>query len=224
VDIDTVLELNRLAEQLSSCLTEGDLDRAVTHSMARKVAELSDRLLDVSGGKLLKIITTTIEPDSWDAGGGYGSILEYQGALIVSQTQDVHQQLQQLLDDLRKVTKANRGPATARPQLRRAASPRRRGSSNSRARGAPDDPFGVSSRGIGDLRRAGRDAAAEDDLFNQPADVEEPGPARRDGPMGVAPRGDARGGPKSDDVDTSVDDLFEAPPDDKAKKPQGDDG
>ena len=93
--------------------------------MARRVAELSDRLLDVSGGKLLKIITTTIEPDSWDAVGGAGSIVEYQGALIVSQTQDVHRQLQQLLDDLRKVAKAKRGPATARPQLRRAANARR---------------------------------------------------------------------------------------------------
>jgi hypothetical protein len=218
------LELNRLAEQLCSSLSKGGLNLIGASSMARKVAELSDRLLDVSGGKLLKIVTTTIEPDSWDCSGGPGSILEYQGALIVSQTQDVHRQLQQLLDDLRKVAKANRGPAAARPQLRRAASPRRRGSIDLPGRGAPGGPFGGPPRGIGVPRRAGRDAAAEDDLFNEPADVEEPGPAGRDGPIGVAPRGDARGGPKPDEVDTPVDDLFKASPDEEPEKPQGDDG
>jgi hypothetical protein len=192
VDIDALLELNRLAEQLSSSLSRGDKDRAVTYSMARRVAELSDRLLDVSGGKLLKIITATVEPDSWDCHGGPGSILEYQGALIVSQTQDAHRQLQQLLDDLRKVAKANRGPATARPQLRRAANARRRGAIDFGGRGASGDPFGGAPGGIGGPLRVPRGAADEDDLFN--------------------------------DVDTPVDDLFEAPPDDKAKKPQDDGG
>jgi hypothetical protein len=83
---------------------------------------LTTRVYDVSGlaavqdprGKrwqdfesLIRAITGTIDPESWEDVGGPGSMneLEYQGAsvLIVRQTLDVHGQVRRLLDDLAKV-------------------------------------------------------------------------------------------------------------------------
>ena len=54
---------------------------------------------------LIELITTTIAPDSWDEVGGPGAIQEFEGnlSLVVSQTQDVHDQIADLLDQLRRL-------------------------------------------------------------------------------------------------------------------------
>ena len=49
---------------------------------------------------LIQIITTTIEPDSWDEVGGPGTIAEYKGLLAVSQTGDIHHEIERLLNML----------------------------------------------------------------------------------------------------------------------------
>ena len=54
---------------------------------------------------LIDAITTTIDPQAWDEVGGPGSVtaLDNAGALIISQTRDVHKQIESLLIALRRV-------------------------------------------------------------------------------------------------------------------------
>ena len=66
--------------------------------------ETHDSLIDYDS--LLELITTTVEPTTWDEVGGQGSIKEFSlpqrmPALIVCQTYHVHHQLAALLDKLR---------------------------------------------------------------------------------------------------------------------------
>jgi hypothetical protein len=53
---------------------------------------------------LIDVITTTVEPESWSDVGGPGSIKEFEksAAIIVSQTRNVHRQIERLLATLRK--------------------------------------------------------------------------------------------------------------------------
>ena len=54
---------------------------------------------------LIDLITTTIAPQSWDTVGGPGSVEGFPTnlSLVVSQTQDVHEQIADLLDQLRRL-------------------------------------------------------------------------------------------------------------------------
>jgi type II secretory pathway component GspD/PulD (secretin) len=54
---------------------------------------------------LIDLITSTVEPTTWDQVGGPGSIAPLRGMLIFSQTQHVHEQATALLADLRRVRK-----------------------------------------------------------------------------------------------------------------------
>ena len=51
---------------------------------------------------LIEVITSVIEPDSWDENGGPGSLSAMGALLCVRQTEPVHTQIQQLLDDIRR--------------------------------------------------------------------------------------------------------------------------
>jgi general secretion pathway protein D len=55
--------------------------------------------------QLIELITSTISPSTWDEVGGPGAIQEFRGnfSLVVSQTQDVHDQIVDLLDQLRRL-------------------------------------------------------------------------------------------------------------------------
>jgi len=52
-----------------------------------------------------ELITTTVNPPSWDAAGGSGSIREFENnlTLVISQTQDVHEEIVDLLEQLRRL-------------------------------------------------------------------------------------------------------------------------
>lgn len=54
---------------------------------------------------LIELITTTIQPTSWDEVGGPGSIAPFETnlSLVVSQTQEVHEEIADLLDQLRRM-------------------------------------------------------------------------------------------------------------------------
>ncbi len=54
---------------------------------------------------LIDLITSTIAPQSWDSAGGAGSIAPFQTnlTLVVSQTQEVHEQIADLLNQLRRL-------------------------------------------------------------------------------------------------------------------------
>ncbi|MFN0020169.1 MAG: hypothetical protein ACKVP0_18060 [Pirellulaceae bacterium] len=49
---------------------------------------------------LMKTITVTVVPDSWDEVGGPGSLADFKGLLTISQTQEVHEQIEKLLNML----------------------------------------------------------------------------------------------------------------------------
>ena len=54
---------------------------------------------------LIDLIVQTIQPDSWDANGGPGSITRFQNnlSLVISQKQDVHEEIGDLLAQLRRL-------------------------------------------------------------------------------------------------------------------------
>lgn len=53
---------------------------------------------------LIDLITTTVKPQTWDEVGGPGSITQFSNnlSLVISQTQDVHEEIVDLLEQLRK--------------------------------------------------------------------------------------------------------------------------
>ncbi|MGD9722219.1 MAG: hypothetical protein AB7O59_11750 [Pirellulales bacterium] len=53
---------------------------------------------------LIELITTTVKPQTWDEVGGPGSVSEFSNnlSLVISQTQDVHEEIVDLLEQLRK--------------------------------------------------------------------------------------------------------------------------
>jgi general secretion pathway protein D len=54
---------------------------------------------------LIDLIVQTIQPESWDANGGPGTITRFQNnlSLVISQKQDVHEEIAQLLSQLRRL-------------------------------------------------------------------------------------------------------------------------
>ena len=54
---------------------------------------------------LIELITTTVSPESWDEVGGPGSISGFETnlSLVVSQTQEVHEEIAELLEQLRRL-------------------------------------------------------------------------------------------------------------------------
>lgn len=74
------------------------LDLVTQRTRSRKDGAVGDYDL------LMAVILSTVAPDSWDDVGGPGAIdvLENAGALVVSQTREVHEQIDGLLAALRK--------------------------------------------------------------------------------------------------------------------------
>jgi general secretion pathway protein D len=66
------------------------------------VASLPVSEHDVRSIRLVDVVTSAVKPDSWDDVGGPGSISEYNGLIVVSQTTEVHKQVERLFDMLRE--------------------------------------------------------------------------------------------------------------------------
>ena len=67
---------------------------------------------------LIEIITSTIKPTTWDGVGGPGAIkgnaLGTAKVLVVSQTRDVHEEIADLLKNIREIAKKNPNAGTPR--------------------------------------------------------------------------------------------------------------
>jgi hypothetical protein len=59
-------------------------------------------LHDVRAEQLMDIILTNVDPQTWDDVGGPGSISEYNGLVVVTQTAQVHKKVERVLDMLRE--------------------------------------------------------------------------------------------------------------------------
>jgi hypothetical protein len=57
---------------------------------------------DLRARRLMDIVEDSVNPDSWAAVGGPGSISEYNGLIIVTQTNDVHTKVEHVFDMLRQ--------------------------------------------------------------------------------------------------------------------------
>jgi len=69
---------------------------------------------------IIHLVSTMIEPESWDVGSGPSSIMPYQNGIILQQTLEVHQKIESLLSALRE---AKNLPAGAYPTKALIASP-----------------------------------------------------------------------------------------------------
>ncbi len=98
--------------------------------LATRVYDVED-LVVVSGGAnyqmLIQLLTSNLQPDSWDETGGPGNVRECRSpgihALVVTQTQEVHEQIAELLAALRRVRRtrpAERMTKSSAPVARRA--------------------------------------------------------------------------------------------------------
>lgn len=54
-----------------------------------------------NAGELIELIMSTISPESWDKVGGPGSVRTFRGALVIRQTQAIHETIDGLLSRLR---------------------------------------------------------------------------------------------------------------------------
>ena len=57
---------------------------------------------DLRAERLMDIITYNVDVDSWAVVGGPGSISEYNGLIVVTQTAEVHKKVERLFDMLRE--------------------------------------------------------------------------------------------------------------------------
>ncbi|HUT11177.1 MAG TPA: tetratricopeptide repeat protein, partial [Thermoguttaceae bacterium] len=83
------------------------------YRLATKVYPVADLVLfrDESGeewadfDQLIELLTCTVEPTAWDMVGGSGSIAPFENnlSIVVSQSQDVHREIERVLENLRRV-------------------------------------------------------------------------------------------------------------------------
>jgi general secretion pathway protein D len=57
---------------------------------------------DLRAESLIEIVIANVDPDSWDEVGGPGSISEYNGLIVVTQTAQTHRKVERLFDMLRE--------------------------------------------------------------------------------------------------------------------------
>jgi general secretion pathway protein D len=69
---------------------------------------------DLKAEQLMNIVTTAVEPDSWSEVGGSGTIGQYNGLLVVSQSARTHAKIEKVLDMLRE---AGNLPKTKSPRV-----------------------------------------------------------------------------------------------------------
>jgi hypothetical protein len=94
-DHDLRLRLHRLLDRVGL-----NSDAPSTTPSLRTIESRADSI-----DSLVRVIVQMVEPDSWrDAGGTIGSIREFAGQLVIVQTPEAHDQIAELLGQLRKRT------------------------------------------------------------------------------------------------------------------------
>ncbi len=114
VSIRSVLDLLLYQLDLTCLVRNGHLEITTTdvasQELVTRIYPVEDlvRWTDESGTQrdnydsLVEIVTNTIAPQTWDEVGGPGSLGPFQGTLVVSQTDDLHEELARLLAALRE--------------------------------------------------------------------------------------------------------------------------
>ena len=71
---------------------------------------------ELKAEQLMGIVTTAVDPDSWQEMGGIGTIGEYNGLIVVRQTARTHTKVEKVLDMLREAANLpkTKGPRVVR--------------------------------------------------------------------------------------------------------------
>jgi hypothetical protein len=110
--LDTILaskDLSWIVQRDLVIITTADVAKTRTVTRVYPVADLvfveTSDAYDADFDSLIEVITSIVNPTSWDINGGAGSIAPFvpSGALVVSQTREVHEQIESLLVRLREV-------------------------------------------------------------------------------------------------------------------------
>ncbi len=78
-------------------------DSQSPENMIVRLYPVADLVVDDDFNSLIELISSTIEPDSWQDVGGPSSISSYSGSLVIGQRRDLHQKIAGLLTTLRRV-------------------------------------------------------------------------------------------------------------------------
>jgi hypothetical protein len=71
-------------------------------SAGRKAAQRPLTEHQIKAQQLMEIATHNVNPDSWTEVGGPGSIGEYNGLIVIAQTDKTHRKVERLFDMLRE--------------------------------------------------------------------------------------------------------------------------
>jgi hypothetical protein len=128
--------------------------------------------------KLIDVITESVKPTTWSKVGGCGSILEYDAAnvqvLVILQTEEVHEQIADLLGRLRKL---HQGPLTDEEIESLPPEPQPKPRPHAPPTGGPQQPRGP----MGGMGGAGGRRTAPNDPFNDSSIPATPAPEPGDG-------------------------------------------
>jgi len=109
--LKALLAEHQLAWVISGEFLEITSEDAAKNHLATRVYPVLDLVLietpdayDMDFDSLIELITSTIAPVSWDSAGGAGAIAPFEasGALVCSQTREVHERIEGLLARLRE--------------------------------------------------------------------------------------------------------------------------
>jgi hypothetical protein len=90
----------------------GGMGMGSSDSSPRQQRPLSEQ--DLKAEQLMNIVTTAVDPDSWSEVGGPGTIGQYNGLIVVSQSARTHAKIEKVLDMLRE---AGGLPKTKSPRV-----------------------------------------------------------------------------------------------------------
>jgi hypothetical protein len=105
LDQSALDELTRRAGLPQTVEAWEELKQALTKKLNESHTRVSTYQKRVD--QLIELITSSIAQDTWEDVGGDGSITFYRGAIVVSQTSEVHRQIAKLLPELRAATAKN---------------------------------------------------------------------------------------------------------------------
>lgn len=102
-------DLNWIVQRDLLIITTADVAKTRTVIRVYPVADLvfteTADAYEADFDSLIEVLTSTVAPSSWDSNGGAGSVAPFanSGALVISQTREVHEQIESLLTRLREV-------------------------------------------------------------------------------------------------------------------------
>ncbi|MGD9721940.1 MAG: DUF4974 domain-containing protein [Pirellulales bacterium] len=127
ISLRSVLDLVLANLDLTYVLRDGKLQITTTdvasQELITRIYRVEDlvRVKDAAGNErddfdaLMNLIANTAKPDTWENVGGPGSMSGFQGTLVVSQTENVHDEIAQLLPALREARVKQQTGVAAEP-------------------------------------------------------------------------------------------------------------